>query len=66
MHRNLTPFRAHGREWYNDSATIRHIVAEAIRAHGEPYITAYWSKPIEQTAANRRHSGPNLTSGTSR
>lgn len=56
LHRNLTPFRAKGREWYHDCVGMRDIISKALEQHGEPYIEAVWTVPTELPVRARKGS----------
>lgn len=51
LHRQLSPYRAKGREWYQDCKLIADIVAGVIERHGEPTIFPYWTEPKADLAA---------------
>lgn len=53
LHRQLTPYRAKGREWYTDCPLIADLVAKAIEQHGKPYIKATWTEPKDIIAKRR-------------
>lgn len=54
LHRNLRPFLARGREWYEDCDGMRDIIAKAVERHGEPYIEINWTSPAEPPIKVRR------------
>lgn len=47
LHRQLTPARARGREWYEDGPIVAGFVAQAIEKHGEPEVRDTWTRPKE-------------------
>ena len=56
LHRNLTPYRAKGREWYEDCQLIADMVRQAVETHGPPHITASWTVPVEKPVRARKGS----------
>lgn len=56
LHRQLRPYLARGREWYEDCPLIHDVVAGYIKQHGEPVIKPYWTKPKKPTVRPRRAS----------
>lgn len=56
LHRNLTPYRAKGREWYHDCQLIADMVAQAVAQHGPPHIEADWTVPTEKPIRARKGS----------
>lgn len=56
LHRNLTPYRAKGREWYEDCQLIADMVQQAVELHGQPYIAASWTVPVEKPLRARKGS----------
>lgn len=55
LHKQLTPARAHGREWYSDCGITRMFIDEALAKHGPPRFTAIgWTEP-KQVVAGKRH-----------
>lgn len=54
LHRNLRPFLARGREWYEDCDGMRDIVAKAVERHGRGDVVVTWSRPIEPPVKLRR------------
>lgn len=51
LHRQLTPARAHGREWYHDSDVVRLFVNEALAKYGPPrFETVGWTEPKQVVA----------------
>lgn len=54
LHKQLTPARAHGREWYHDGDVVRLFVNEALRKHGPPrFETVGWTEPKQIVASKR-------------
>lgn len=45
LHRNLKPFRAKGREWYEDCKGVQDYVWAMIERHGPPYVRIEWTEP---------------------
>lgn len=46
LHRQLTPARSHGREWYADCDITRAFIAEAREKHGRPRFSRIeWTEP---------------------
>ena len=46
LHRQLTPARFRGREWYSDTDVIRAFIAEALATHGPPRFKSIpWTEP---------------------
>lgn len=56
LHRQLRPYLAKGREWYEDCPLIRDVIAGYIKQHGEPVIKPYWTEPKPPTIRARRAS----------
>jgi hypothetical protein len=56
MHRQLRPFLAKGREWYEDCKLISDVVAGIIEQHGEPTIFPTWTEPKPPTVAGKRYA----------
>jgi hypothetical protein len=56
LHRQLRPYLARGREWYEDCRLIHDVVAGYIKQHGEPTIKPYWTKPKPPVIKVRRAS----------
>lgn len=56
LHRNLTPYRAKGREWYQDCKLIADMVEQAVKQHGPPHIEAEWTIPTEKPIRARKGS----------
>lgn len=55
LHRQLTPARAKGREWYEDGAVIAHFIDEALAKYGAPpKLDGLWTQP-KRTVAGKRH-----------
>lgn len=58
LHRQLTPARYRGREWYSDGDVIRMFITEAIEKHGPPrFQTLGWSEPRQVVAGKRATRG---------
>lgn len=58
LHRQLTPARFRGREWYSDCDIIRMFIAEAITKHGPPrFQTVGWTEPRDVVASKRATRG---------
>lgn len=58
LHRQLTPARYRGREWYSDGDIIRMFISEAIEKHGPPrFQTIGWSEPRQVVAGKRATRG---------
>lgn len=49
MHRNLRPFLARGREWYEDCPAVQAYVADTVKRYGPPHVAAYWTQPKPPT-----------------
>ena len=46
LHRTLTPYRAAGREWYEDCPFTRRLAQDAVDRYGPPRIAATtWTRP---------------------
>lgn len=45
LHRQLRPFLAKGREWYQDCPALHDYVAQAVAKHGPPTASAHWTEP---------------------
>lgn len=56
MHRQLRPYLAKGREWYQDCPLIADVVAQMVRQYGEPYLSAYWTQPKPDPIKRRKRS----------
>lgn len=55
LHRNLTPARAKGREWYFDNGVIAMYVSEALAKYGPPAdMSTLWTRPPEIIKRRRR------------
>lgn len=55
LHRQLTPARAKGREWYEDGAIIEHFINEALAKYGPPeQFEGLWTRP-KKVVAGKRH-----------
>lgn len=62
LHRQLRPYLAKGREWYEDCQLIADLVTKAIEQHGPPTVTAAWTEPKQgpigtRPAARAKKSG---------
>lgn len=54
LHRQLTPARYRGREWYSDGQIIRAFVAEALEKYGRPrFERVDWTEPKRIVAGKR-------------
>lgn len=54
LHRQLTPARAKGREWYEDGAIIAKFLDEALAKYGSPpALDGMWTKPKQIVAGKR-------------
>lgn len=53
LHRQLTPARARGREWYEDGPIIKAFVDEAVAKWGKPRVADLWTRPKEVVAHKR-------------
>lgn len=54
LHRQLTPARAKGREWYEDGAIIAHYIDEALAKYGmPPAFDDMWTQPKQVVAGKR-------------
>lgn len=52
LHRQLTPSRAKGREWYHEDAIVKRFISEALAEYGAPAFTRLdWTEPAQLTAA---------------
>lgn len=56
LHRQLRPYLAKGREWYEDCKLIEDEVARIVSKHGQPYMSAYWTQPKAPTVKLHRRS----------
>lgn len=45
LHRNLRPYLARGREWYEDCDAMRDIIAKEVARHGQPRVYDAWTRP---------------------
>lgn len=56
LHRQLTPARFKGREWYHDNDIVRGFVKEALATYGPPRFTSLgWTEPKQIVAGKRHH-----------
>lgn len=55
LHRQLVPFRAKGREWYHDCPALRDFVEAAVKLHGPPTESAWWSEPKDVIASKNKN-----------
>jgi hypothetical protein len=53
LHRQLRPYRAKGREWYEDCKLIADVIADSIVRHGKPTIFPDWTEPRPDTICSR-------------
>lgn len=56
LHRQLRPYLAKGREWYEDCKLIEDMVTSLIAQHGEPHMAAFWTKPKPEPIKRHRSS----------
>lgn len=56
LHRQLRPYLAKGREWYQDCDLIHDVVAGYIKQYGQPSISPTWTQPKPPTIKPRRAS----------
>lgn len=56
MHRQLKPYLAKGREWFEDCKVVEDIVAGIVQQHGPPTLSAEWTAPKSMDAKPRRWS----------
>ena len=54
LHRQLRPFLAKGREWYEDCKLIEDMVARIVSEHGAPRLAARWTEPKPDPIRHRR------------
>lgn len=55
LHRQLTPSRYRGREWYSDTPILQAFIAEAVAQHGPPRFDRIpWTEP-SRIVAGKRH-----------
>lgn len=54
LHRQLRPYLAMGREWYQECQLLVDVVAGVIQRHGEPTIFPAWTRPKADLAAKPR------------
>lgn len=55
LHRQLTPARAKGREWYEDGQVVAMFIGEALAKYGPPEtFDDMWTKP-KKVVAGKRH-----------
>lgn len=58
LHRQLTPARFRGREWYSDIDIIRAFITEALDKHGPPrFDRIAWTEPKASNVKPRRWAG---------
>lgn len=54
LHKQLTPARAHGREWYHDGTIVRMYIDEALTKYGAPrFESVGWTEPKQVVAGKR-------------
>lgn len=51
LHRQLRPYLAMGREWYQDCKLLNDVIAQAVKQYGEPSIYPYWTVPKPDLSA---------------
>lgn len=56
MHRQLRPYLAKGREWYEDCQLIADVVNRMVSQYGKPHLTAYWTEPKADPIKKRKRS----------
>jgi hypothetical protein len=56
LHRQLRPYLARGREWYEDCPLLHDVVAGYVKQHGPPVIKPYWTKPKDPAVKLHRAS----------
>lgn len=54
LHRNLRPYLAKGREWYQDCQLINDVVAGYVKQYGQPTIIPDWTVPKPDIVASKR------------
>lgn len=55
LHRQLTPSRFKGREWYSDTPIVQRFIEDALKIYGPPRFEQLgWTKP-KQIVAGKRH-----------
>jgi hypothetical protein len=54
LHRQLRPFLARGREWYQDCKALHDFVNQALEEHGSPHVVPRWTQPKEVVRPRRR------------
>lgn len=54
LHRQLRPYLAQGREWYEDCQLIHDVVAGYVKQYGEPTLQAHWTKPKPPVIKKRK------------
>lgn len=55
LHRQLTPARFRGREWYSDTDVIRAFIHEALERHGPPrFDRIRWTEPKSSNVKPKR------------
>lgn len=54
LHRQLTPARAKGREWYDDGPIVQQFIDQALAKYGTPKIELFWTTP-KRVVAGKRH-----------
>lgn len=53
LHRNLRPYLAKGREWYQDCQLVTDMVASLVKRYGEPTLLPYWTEPKPDVIGTR-------------
>lgn len=53
LHRQFTPARARGREWYEDGPILGDFVRAMVAKWGTPSIETYWTRPKQVVASKR-------------
>lgn len=54
LHRQLRPFLAKGREWYQDCQALADFVAKAVEQYGPPTVTPRWTEPKDIIRLRKR------------
>lgn len=54
LHRQLRPYLAKGREWYQDCKLLEDVVAQIVKQHGPPKLSASWTEPKPDAIKLRR------------
>lgn len=54
LHRQLTPARAKGREWYDDGPIVQSFIDQALAKFGQPDLELSWTTP-KRVVAGKHH-----------